>query len=113
MVDDVPDESAEKERLRAEGPPAMGAVFDSHRERLRRMVEMRMDHRVRARVDPSDVLQEAYIDAADRLQDANRRSERAPFGNRRLTEKTPGAVQRYQIVNERHCRDHKHGPGGW
>jgi RNA polymerase sigma-70 factor (ECF subfamily) len=68
MAFGMPAESAENERLRAEGPAAMGAVFDSHRERLRRMVEMRMDHRVRARVDPSDVLQEAYVDAANRLE---------------------------------------------
>jgi RNA polymerase sigma-70 factor (ECF subfamily) len=68
MASEMPDESVEHERLRAEGPAAMGMVFANHRERLRRMVEMRMDHRVRARVDPSDVLQEAYVDAADRLE---------------------------------------------
>lgn len=66
------DESAEgvrlRERVRAEGPAAMAGLFADHRNRLRRMVEMRLDHRVRARVDPSDVLQEAYIDAANRLE---------------------------------------------
>jgi RNA polymerase sigma-70 factor (ECF subfamily) len=66
------DESAEserlRERLRADGPAAMGAIFADHRARLRRMVEMRLDHRVRSRVDPSDVLQEAYVDAAERLE---------------------------------------------
>ena len=38
-----------------------------HRERLRRMVQLRMDRRVAGRVDPSDVLQEAYLDASRQL----------------------------------------------
>src|SRR5207244_3052069 len=71
MASGMPNDSAERERLRerirSEGPAAMGALFADHRDRLRRMVEMRLDHRVRARVDASDVLQEAYVDAAERL----------------------------------------------
>ena len=35
-----------------------------HRGRLRRMVAMRLDQRLSARVDPSDVVQEALADAA-------------------------------------------------
>ena len=38
-----------------------------HRERLRKMVAMRLDKRLAARVDPSDVLQEAMVDASRRL----------------------------------------------
>lgn len=38
-----------------------------HRGRLRRMVELRMDRRVSGRVDPSDVLQEAFLDASRQL----------------------------------------------
>jgi RNA polymerase sigma-70 factor (ECF subfamily) len=34
---------------------------------LERMVNLRMDHRLQARVDASDVLQEAYLDLAQRL----------------------------------------------
>jgi hypothetical protein len=33
------------------------------------MVELRLDPRLRARVDPSDVVQEAHLEAARRLQD--------------------------------------------
>jgi hypothetical protein len=33
------------------------------------MVALRMDHRLQARVDPSDVLQEAYLDANRQLAD--------------------------------------------
>jgi RNA polymerase sigma-70 factor (ECF subfamily) len=42
-------------------------LMNQHRPRLRRMVAIRMDPRLQGRVDPSDVLQESYIDAARRL----------------------------------------------
>jgi RNA polymerase sigma-70 factor (ECF subfamily) len=38
-----------------------------HRDRLRQMVAVRLDRRLAARVDPSDVVQEALADAARKL----------------------------------------------
>ncbi|AGA30767.1 sigma-70 family RNA polymerase sigma factor [Singulisphaera acidiphila] len=38
-----------------------------HRQRLRRMIAVRLDQRLRKRVDPSDVIQEAYLEASARL----------------------------------------------
>jgi RNA polymerase sigma-70 factor (ECF subfamily) len=46
---------------------ATNQLLERHRRRLRRMVGVRMDHRLAARVDPSDVVQEALTDAAQRL----------------------------------------------
>src|ERR1700688_875415 len=46
---------------------AWSAVLAQHRERLRRMVALRMDRRLQGRVDPSDVIQDAYLEAARRL----------------------------------------------
>jgi RNA polymerase sigma-70 factor (ECF subfamily) len=46
---------------------ALGELLGQHRERLRRMVALRLDWRLRGRIDPSDVLQEACLDAARRL----------------------------------------------
>ena len=45
---------------------ALSELFVRHRARLRRMVELRLDRRLHGRVDPSDVLQEAYLDVAGR-----------------------------------------------
>jgi RNA polymerase sigma-70 factor (ECF subfamily) len=45
---------------------AMAELFTRYRDRLRRMVKLRMDRRLQGRLDPSDVLQEAYIDVAKR-----------------------------------------------
>jgi RNA polymerase sigma-70 factor (ECF subfamily) len=46
---------------------AWGAVLAGHRDRLRRMVMLRLDRRLQGRIDPSDVIQEAYLEAARRL----------------------------------------------
>ncbi len=40
-----------------------------HRGRLRQMVALRIDRRMAARIDPSDVVQEALVDAAQLLSD--------------------------------------------
>lgn len=55
-------------RLRREGYAALAELFTKHRERLRRMVDMRLDRRVAGRVDASDVLQEAFVDASKQLE---------------------------------------------
>lgn len=44
-------------------------LMRENRERLRRMVSLRLDRRLQGRVDPSDVVQESFIDAARRLPD--------------------------------------------
>jgi RNA polymerase sigma-70 factor, ECF subfamily len=46
-----------------------GELLDQHRDRLRRMVTLRLDRRVQGRVDASDVIQDAYLDASNRLAD--------------------------------------------
>ena len=46
---------------------ALADLFDRHRGRLRQMVRLRLDRRLQGRVDPSDVLQEAFIDLAEKL----------------------------------------------
>jgi RNA polymerase sigma-70 factor (ECF subfamily) len=50
-------------------PAALGSVFAEHRPRLRRMVQLRLDRRLQGRIDPSDVLQEAYLEVARSLAD--------------------------------------------
>jgi RNA polymerase sigma-70 factor (ECF subfamily) len=56
------------QRLQAGDQSALGELFDLHRERLWRMVQFRMDRRLAARLDPDDILQEAFVNAASRLQ---------------------------------------------
>ena len=54
--------------LREGGRVALASFLDRHRSRLRRMVLLRLDLRAQGRIDPSDVLQETFIDAAGRLE---------------------------------------------
>lgn len=55
------------QRLQQGGEAALAEAFMGHRDRLRRMVHLRLDRRVAGRVDPSDVLQDAFLDAAQQL----------------------------------------------
>jgi len=45
---------------------ALADLWDTYRERLRKLVRLRMDRRLQGRIDPSDVLQEAFVDFATR-----------------------------------------------
>jgi RNA polymerase sigma-70 factor (ECF subfamily) len=53
--------------LRGGDRQALAMLFEQHRQRLRRMVELRLDPRLRARLDASDVVQEAFLDVAGDL----------------------------------------------
>src|SRR5262245_10852316 len=45
---------------------ALVELFTHYRERLRRMVHLRLDRRLQGRVDPSDVLRAAVADVSQR-----------------------------------------------
>ncbi len=48
---------------------ALGQLLEWHRPRLRTMVRLRMDRLLQTRVDASDVLQEAFLEASSRLDE--------------------------------------------
>ena len=58
---------------------ALAALFNGYRERLRRMIRLRMDRRLSGRIDSSDVLQEAYLDVRKRLSEYCREPAAMPF----------------------------------
>jgi DNA-directed RNA polymerase specialized sigma24 family protein len=57
---------------------ALGELLGRHRERLRRMNALRLDRRLQGRFDPSDVVQEACLDAARRLPEYHK-NPKMPF----------------------------------
>lgn len=71
-------------RLKAGDQSALAELFTLHRDKLRRMVELRIDHRLGGRVSPSDVLQEAYIDALKRVDHYFEKPDQPFFGWLRL-----------------------------
>src|SRR4051812_3254677 len=48
---------------------AWGALLIAHQARLCRMVAFRLDPRLRGRVDAADVVQDAFLEAADHRED--------------------------------------------
>lgn len=73
----IPDELVA--RLQDGDEQALAELFSMHRERLRRMVDFRMDRRLQGRVDASDIVQEAYIDAAQRVHHYTKKPEMSFF----------------------------------
>ena len=55
------------EEARSGNAAASAALFQRHRERLRRMVAVRLDERLLRRIDPSDIVQDTLAIASERL----------------------------------------------
>ena len=56
------------ERLNDDGENTVAELFSKHEDQFRRLLDFRMDRRLLGRVDSSDVLQEAYLDAVNRIE---------------------------------------------
>jgi RNA polymerase sigma-70 factor (ECF subfamily) len=68
MPDQSPPDTDELlRRAEDDDEAAIGALLNRHRERLRHMVGVRIDPRLAARIDPSDVVQEALTEALVKL----------------------------------------------
>jgi RNA polymerase sigma-70 factor (ECF subfamily) len=68
----VPQGPVDSELIRRAGEgdeSALRQLFARHRKRLRRMVAVRLDPALSARVDPSDVVQESFMEASRKLPD--------------------------------------------
>ena len=94
------------DRAAAGDPEAWRALFDRDRPRLRRMVALRLDRRLQGRVDPSDVLQDAHIEAMTRLPEYLRESNLPFFLWLRLL-----VGQRLTLLHRRHLGAHARDAG--
>ena len=56
-----------RQRLVEGDETALAEAFSLHRDRLWRMIRFRMDARLHSRIDADDILQEAYLAAAQRV----------------------------------------------
>ena len=82
---------------------AIQQLFETHRARLKRMVAIRLDARVAARIDPSDVVQDALGDAALKLGDYLRQRPLPfyPWLHRLTTERIAQAHRRHVKARSR------------
>ena len=83
---------------------AVSGLFERHRGRLRRMIAARLDRRIAARVDPSDVVQEALGEASGRLA-AFVRDRPVPFyfWLKRLTLQHLSWSHRFHLRSRKRC----------
>jgi RNA polymerase sigma-70 factor (ECF subfamily) len=100
-MDELTPDSAETQRLldqvRAGDRLAFELLFTRHRPFLRQVVELRLDPRLRTRVDPSDIVQETQLEAFRRLADY---LERQPMPFRLWLRKT--ACERLLMAQRHH-----------
>ena len=78
MSRSVPDTDELLRRVEQGDSQARQSVLIRHRERLKQMVAVHLDRRLAARIDPSDVVQEALLHAAQEL-DTYLRERPVPF----------------------------------
>ena len=102
------------ERARKGDDPARQALLARHRARLRRMVTVRMDPVLAARVDPSDVVQEVLAEA-HRTLDAYLHDRPLPFYPwlRRLAWERLAKLYRHHVRSRKRSllRERVEGPG--
>ena len=60
--------AAALQRLREGDDSAFAELFSMHRDRLERIVNFRIDSRLMGRVDAEDILQEAFVDGQNRIE---------------------------------------------
>jgi RNA polymerase sigma-70 factor, ECF subfamily len=95
-----PDQIDDLVRRAARGEAdALAELFSFYRGRLRQMIRLRLDRRLQGRVDPSDVLQDAYIEIAEKLP-AYAGAAEIPF-----------FIWLRMVVGERLVRIHRHHLG--
>ena len=72
-------------RVRGGDREALNRLLEQHRPYLRRLLELRLSQKLKARIDPSDVVQETQIEVARRIDDY---LERRPMSFRVWLRKT-------------------------
>lgn len=58
---------------------AVNSLLDRHREAVQKMVRMRLDRGIAARVDASDIVQDVMLEASQRLSDYVKNGASMPF----------------------------------
>jgi RNA polymerase sigma-70 factor (ECF subfamily) len=100
-MDELPPDETETQRLlqqvRGGDRLAFEQLFTRHRPFLRQIIELRLDPRLRSRVDPSDVVQETQLEAFRRLDDY---LQRQPMPFRLWLRKT--ACERLLMAQRQH-----------
>ncbi len=66
-------------RMRGGDKEALAALFSRHRDRIARGIRFRLDHRLQRRLDVEDILQDVFLDAAQRMASFEGTNEQSFF----------------------------------
>jgi len=82
-------------------PTALGSLLELHRDRLSRMIKGRIDPRLAARVDTSDVVQEVHLEVIKRIHEFIAKPE-VPFFTwvRFLAKQKMAEIARHNITTQ-------------
>ena len=75
MVNQAGDSDALLARATSGDEAALAELFARYRDRMKRMVKLWLDRRLSGRIDPSDVVQEAFLEASKRLPEYARKRD--------------------------------------
>jgi RNA polymerase sigma-70 factor (ECF subfamily) len=78
-------------------PQVLGRIWDHYRDRLRRVIRLRLDRRLQGRLDSDDVLQEAFLDFQSRAAEYAQKPDMPFFLWLRFL-----TGQRLQLVHRQH-----------
>src|SRR6516225_9060062 len=67
MTDNTSDSLGLLQRAAAGNQQALQYLFDRYRDRLKRLVRLRLSRRLQGRVDDSDVIQESFLEISKKL----------------------------------------------
>jgi RNA polymerase sigma-70 factor (ECF subfamily) len=94
---DAGDSDPLTERLRTGDAAAAGELFAAYRDRLKKMVRLRLDRRLRGRLDDSDVLQEAFLDIQKKANEFAARGMPAYLWMRLITAERLLVIHRHHL----------------
>lgn len=69
MAFGLEEDTSELEALRSRPDAAVAELFDRYRDKLLRMITLRLDYRIVRKVDGEDILQDAFVESARRIHD--------------------------------------------
>jgi RNA polymerase sigma-70 factor (ECF subfamily) len=95
-ADPSPIEELARQARQGEGT-LFSELLAQYRARLRRLVQVRLDRRLQGRIDPSDVIQEAYLEATSRLNEFLRQPNLPFFVWLRLI-----TIQKLALMHRKH-----------
>ena len=95
-----------REQLQLGNPAALDLIARQHRPYLRKVIESRLDDRLSARVDASDLIQETLLEACQRVKKDN---ADPPMPLRLWLRQI--AIDRIKMAERRHLHTKKRGTG--